>query len=487
MTEKKVNKSWLPIAIVFGILALGFILHDVMESPETVIPDGYVPEVNIATGVDIATAELSSQLTDANSRITDLTNQVSSLTTKLTEKIVEEIEQVKESLGYLIDEIFLNTNVDKTLSDREVKTLFDGKVEVGDEKYDAEEVIELDNLKILANGKDFEGIPYLTIPRDAISYKVVFEDDLDTSTIDDDENSLVFNFLGKEVKITNWAVDTVTLFEGESFFLDEGESVVVDGKTVLLQWVSDNDNVYVTVDGVGKELAEGETKTINGLQVKADMVIFNSVTPKLAAQLIVGKDVENELIDGDEFEEDSIWEYQIDEHSIGIVLKDEFNQLRDNLKPLAVSETVCLPNEYVCVRFDGMSEEDMNEVTFELDTRDSVEYVEVRGVFQSGLDDFTKLYIKRSDGNIFDKDLVEITEDITIGDSDSKISVVVTDIVIEDFTVNLDLDVSSVGDDDSDFMSDFGIFVTNPENSVEDQSWRINVPDNRLEGMITVL
>ena len=156
----------------------------------------------------------------------------------------------------LIDKIFLDdfSEMNTTLSDREVKTLFDGEVEFDDENYDVEEIVILNGLEVLANEKDFEGIPYLVIPKDSIEYKVVFDDTLNISEIDEDE-TLVFNFLGFEVKLSKWDNGEITFSKGKMYPLNEGESVVVDGKTILLDMVLE-DAVYVKVGEESKKVKE---------------------------------------------------------------------------------------------------------------------------------------------------------------------------------------------------------------------------------------
>lgn len=471
MTEKKVNKSWMPIAIV-AILLFVVAGSVALFNEKEVIPEGYKSPTDIQGAVDNAVSPLNVQLDEANSKIADLTTQ-------LADKVIEEVEQAKETLGYLIDKVFLNADVDKTVSDREVKTLFDGTVEVGSETYDAEEVMELDGLKVLANEKDFEGVPYLTIPRNSISYKVVFEDALVTSTIDDEDNQLIFNFLGQEITIVDWNVDTVTFFSGDVYYLEEGVAQTINGNEVELVFAND-DSANIRVGDNSKEVKEGVTKTIGDLQVKVEYVFETTNFRVGQAKVVIGEDVENEVMSGDEFAEDSIWNYVIDEHSIGIILNDDFSKLDNELMPLAVGEKTCLPNEYVCVRFDGMLEEDMNEVTFELEDG----FVEVRGEFQSGLNDYKKILVNST--GIYNDDDEEITS-VTIGSSDVKFELAGLGIRIEDFEVNLNLNSSSVSSRDYDQRTDFGIVVSNSEDAIEDQSWNIVVPSEKLEATITLL
>ena len=458
----------------------------VFKPSKEVIPEGYVSQVALENAVNSEVLKVSQE---KDSKISDLQNQIVELNKKLAEKATEEtkqvVEKVEEATGYLIDEIYLDKSFSEIVSDREVKKLLDTKIDFKGDSYDIEEVVSLNELEVKANEKDFEGNPYLVIPRKSISYKIVFDNDLDKSEISE-EDPLDFSFLGENIEITEWVGDEITISSGKEAFLDEGQSVVVDGKTVKVEWVSDNNNVYVTVDNVGKELKEGQIKTINSLQVKANLVIFNSVTPKLAADLIIGEDIEKTVSSGDELFEDSIWDYEIDDNSIGIVLNDEFTELDDELKPLAPGESVCLPNDYVCVRYDGFVETDTEEIRMELDTKDGNRYVEVRGNFQSGLEDYSKLYINSS--GIYDKDLEYISNQVEIDNSDSVLKVSGDRIVVEDFNVRLDLKESNLDDSaDYNLRTDFGILVSNPEDSVDDQDWDLIVPVEKLESTVTVI
>jgi len=478
MTQKKINFAWAPIAIVFAILAIGFMAHDAMESPKTVIPEGYVSGTDLQNAVS---NEVANAVELKDSQIADLTNQ-------LTEKAkIVELE-VKESLGYLIDKIFFGEEVTEELSDREI-ALVDSKVRFDGEDYDVEEVVKLSNMNVQTNLEDFDGNAYLVIPSDSVEYNVVFESGLNTGLITDEE-TLSFFFLGNEVTVSKWVGDEITFSQGTETMLNMGEKMDVDGKVLTLVYVmgdSDKESVYIDVDGTSKEIDEGETKVINGIEVEVKNVIYSTVGPTTKAVLVVGKEVKVEVKSGDEYEDDSIWEYFVDSNTLGLVLKEEFRDLDDEYMPLNAGEKLCLPNDYVCVRYDGVLDEDFEDITFELDTKDLVDYVEVNGNFQSGLNDFDRLYVDRSDGKFYDEDLVLIDGTITVGDSDVTISCDGTDITVGDFNVKLDLLSSSAGDDDVDYRTEFGILVKDPDNAIDDENWDISVPLEQLESSLTIL
>ena len=433
---------------------------------------------------EISQADLDKAVSDAIANVETGYTQAE-LDKAVSDAIVETeipVEEKKTILGYLFDELFLGTSFGDIFSDREIN-LFDGEIEFDGDDYDAEETFEIDGMVIEANEEDFEGVAYLLVPKDSISYSLVFEGSLETSLIGDEDETLIFNFLGSEVEVSKWDGDEITITKGEKYFMDQGQSITVGDKTVTLEFVL-SDAVYVRVDGEGKKIKEGtNAATVGGIEIKISEVLYNDYVQK--AELIIADEIDKVVKDGDEYEEDSIWEYVIDINSIGLVLNEEFVELDDDFKVLAVDGKLCLPNEYVCVQFNGLGEEDTEEISFELDTEDGIDYVEVNGNFQSGLEDYEKIYINAT--GIYDEDFDKIVGVIAINDFDSTISLGGLGILIKDFEVNLDLNISSVGDDDIDYLTDFGISVSNPEDSVEDQEWTIIVPENKLEGSLSLI
>jgi len=53
----------------------------------------------------------------------------------------------------------------------------------------------------------------MTLAEGDISYRLIFENDLDTSKIDLDE-TLEFSFLGETVEVIDWDNDKITFFKG---------------------------------------------------------------------------------------------------------------------------------------------------------------------------------------------------------------------------------------------------------------------------------
>ncbi|MFW9872088.1 MAG: hypothetical protein ACFFG0_03225 [Candidatus Thorarchaeota archaeon] len=473
--QKKIN--WLAVfAVVMTIISILSIYSAMKPS---VLPEDYLPADQLQLKIDSAVADA---IVAKDAEIADLNNK---LVVQEEETIVEE----KESRGYLIDEIIFGMFIDKIFSDREVETLLDTKVEFDSDKYEMEQTLNLSGLQVLTNEEDFNGVAHMVVPMEGLEYMVVFDSELNTSLINEEE-TLLFNFLGSPVEISEWNGDTLTFTQGNEILLSEGDTVVVGEHSVFLKIVLDEE-VYVEVDGEGKSIDEGDSAVLNGLDVKVADVLYSGYSGGTAlAELVVGEEVEKEVMSGDEYEGDSVWEWVIDTNSIGLVLVEEFTELDDELAPMAANGQLCLPNEYICVRYNGVLEETMEDYSLELDVRGDIEYVEVRGKFINGLEDYDRVFVNTT--GIYDEDFELIGTSVILGDSDLTMDLVGTNIEINDVVMPLNLSSISVdgvdisGEED-DYMNVYGILIKAPEDSVEDQEFDLIIPEEHLESTITVL
>jgi len=476
------------IGLCLLVLVVGFFLGHALWT-KTVFSDGEDLETKIENAVRDAITIKDLKIENLEKLIEGYTN--------VTEE-TDETEEI-ELKGYLVDELYLETGFNDTYSDRELN-LFDGEIDFDGKDYDAEETLILKDIRLLANENDFEGNVYMTVPEGAIEYKFEFEDDLNTSEITDEE-TLEFNFLGKEVEISAWDNDEITIFMGTEMLVDEGEIVEFESYKIVLISVTDN-SVYLSVEDSSGELEtkiidEDKTRTVNGLKIRVDDV-FSSGT-KSFAELVVGNDLHLEVTDGEEYEEDSIWNWKISANSIGIVLNEDFTEVDsdgdEDFPAVGVGEKLCLPNDYVCVQFNGMDEVDSEEYTFELDTKKTLEYVRVEGSFQSGIENYDRIYINISNQKFYDKDFDEITDIITLGDSDLELELFSDErdwIQINKLYLlqSLDLvsyDGTNISSKDENFLTNYGILIVNPEDSCEDQEFNIFIPENKIEGSISLI
>ena len=419
--------------------------------------------------------------------------------------IDEIVEVIKDLKGYILDGLFFGEAFSETtLSDREIVSLFDGEVEFDNDDYDAEETLTLSDLVLDANNDDMEGIDYLTLVEGSVSYLYSFED-LNVSEIGEDDEELTFNFLGKEVSVSEWEGEDIVFSQGAEYLVNEGESITVDDSVVKLELVMDS-SVYVIVNGVGGKVSEGKTKTINGIDIKAKEVLYSAKDSRVGmAELIIGSEIEVDASDGDEYADDSPFKWSIDGDSatIGVVLSEDFDELDEDFNALGVEGKLCLPNDYICLIYDGSMGEDFRDYSFEGDDEETEIYGDFIINDRESCDDILIRYnvsgennytLWDEDNDYDDDDDAQIESTIELEDSEFTLEVdedtgVITlvhesdsdlDIVIPFNVSSVTIDGSSI-DEDYEYLSDYGVVVSNTEEIDEDLEVSLSIPEEQVE------
>jgi len=49
------------------------------------------------------------------------------------------------------------------------------------------------------------------------------------------------------------------------------------------------------------------------------------------------------------------------------------------------------------------------------------------------------------------------------------------------------LNITNIGTGEDNFLTNYGILIENPEDSCEDQEFKITVPENKREGSILII
>jgi hypothetical protein len=416
----------------------------------------------------------------------DLAEEVSQYKLELTQKDKEILDfntQIAEEEGYFIDEIELGSAVTETLSDKEVK-LFDGQVIFDDDEYDVEEYFKLSGVKVDINGVDYGANPYVVLPENSLSYWVNIDDSLDLSDISKDE-PLKVSFLGKEVKISEWDGDKVTFSQGSPVYLNEGETYTFHGMEVKVFAVFDGAAV-IKVGTEQKKVYEGNSQKINGVDVYVDEVSYQNYAGGVhAVSLDLGEDVLKTIEDGEEYADDSVWEWTVSGHQLGIKLVEAYNDLDEDeeYQPLAVGKSISLPNDFLTLSFKGLDEVDYKKVSFEEDTKDGNTYVEVKGLFEFNMEDYDRLYVNAV--GIYDEDLVLLGSEVEVQGTESKLKLVGTDLVVEGYVLPIDfskvvVDGVDVSGKDVKVLSKFGIVSSVPEDVVDDKKATILVPEEKV-------
>jgi len=428
---------------------------------------------------------------------------------ELTDKVTafEAEEEIDES-SYVMDELEIGKPLKpKTLTDRQID-LFDGEVEFSGKDYDAKEIITLDGLVYVSNG-DYEENPYLEIPEGAIKYR--YEVSFDTTMIGNDDvggkdysdETLTINLLGKEVEISKWEDDKLTLTSGTEYLFEEGESKEIDGQTVTVVTISDTTKkILVKVGDESEVIYELETESFNDLDVYVKEILPNEAgeaSPDIVT-LKIGKDIETEIEDGeyDEDDDNNVWKWTITKGVIELTNEEAFEGFDEDeeFNALGAGESICLP-DYRCIRFDGLTQEDENEYTFDLKSSGNIK---IDGNFIYDNELYTELYLIGDifyDGKDDTKDNQLNVNDIFFGDSDKKLEIPTSGTIWTYTGINFKYDATHLWDlivdgsapidgEEDNYRSNYGAIVMSPEDNLDNNEVRLSIPEEQLFGSITV-
>ena len=397
------------------------------------------------------------------------------------EEAIEAEEKIIANAGHDLDEFNLAQTVTEQITENDYEILLDSEVEFDNDDYDFEEVLSFIATSDI-NGDDYNENSFLVFDEGDIEYKLIFDNDLNTSLINEDE-TLKVNFLGNELEITSWDINEITIEVGEDFLLNVGDNIIYNDKVVTLVFASDEE-VLVDVDRVMDSIKEDESEDINGLSIKLDF----AAEGEMAKIVISDEDSETVIESGDEFAEDSMWEYLIIANEIGLISVEEFSDIDEDsdYKALAATEFVSLPNEYLSLTYNGIKSVDMVDVDFS----EKNGFVKIKGEFVSGLNDYDLVYVNAT--GFYDEDYTFISNaSVEIDDTDSLIELNNNTLVVEDVVLDMDFsDVevngNSIASKDDNYRSSFGIVIESPEDNLEDEELSISVPEERVEVSITV-
>ncbi len=410
---------------------------------------------------------------------------------------VVEIETKVVSVGDdAIVEADYGQPIEIVLTDSKVSNLLDLELDYDGEDYDIHEEVYFKGIVLTSlDDEDYELNPYLNILEGDVEYRYVFEDEIPYDDIHLEE-ALEITFLGKELKIIEAGASELVIRSGTEYSKKEGDGFKVLGRDVVILAVGEN-SVSVEVGGVAETVNDGEDRDINGLRVLVESIIYNGYEggTKLV-DLVIGIETDEVVKDGDDFElfvedaEDYKWVINLPDY-IGIISQEDYISIDEDEEymPLGVGDSLALPNDYLVFTFEGVSEEEMTDLTFKV--KDG--FLNVKGdsnsdTFVFGSDEYDEIRV--SEEGIFDDDEELITTDkVRIGDSDTFLEL--GSVKIGKLTILLDMsdilyDGISYAFEETDFLDYLGMVFRDPENAVEDQTgFKVSVPEERPE--ITLL
>ncbi len=486
--------KWKKVVALIGIATLGATLagctqydHKLMDSELENIKtearalgrtDGYnqaVDEIDITADNQIAIETFLANATEQD------------LPLELVEDILASVAEVEEEIEaeaqYVIDELKIGSGFSYDLSDRQISSLFDGKVKFDGDNYDAVEVVHFAGF-IGSNEDDYNGRALLEIEEGQISYSLIFENSLNTAGILGSGDTLKFTFLGKDVEVSEWTDNEITFTTGTTYDVEEGQVITVDDVQIQVSSVGvtgDTGFVRIVIGEDSEIIKVGETEEFADFEIKLSEVLINDEpeNPDYAV-LEIGDKVQFEIEDGENYNEEYVWDF--DANSLSVVLDVDYNDLDDeDEQPFLPGESISLPDDFLVFTYDGLIPHDTERVTLELDK----DYdVELDGSFVYELDDFERVWVNET--GFYDSDDEFIAFELEIDNTDYSVELVGTNLTIGDVTVNLALDTINVDDIDEDYLTTWGFIVENVEDSLEDNEFTVIVPEEELTVGVSV-
>jgi hypothetical protein len=139
-----------------------------------------------------------------------------------------------------------------------------------------------------------------------IKYDYVFKSNLKTNNYivnASDTNPIEISFLGKTLRITSATASTITAQIATEYYMNYGDTVTVEGKTVKLINVGSGTTaaVIVSVDGTTGTISGTTITKVNGLRFKIKSTFSSDTPAERAATLLVGADVSKTYTSGDAY------------------------------------------------------------------------------------------------------------------------------------------------------------------------------------------
>lgn len=404
--------------------------------------------------------------------------------------------------GYNIDNIKLNVGIDKKITDSKLDKLIDGEIKFTNEDetkdYDVSEVLEITDeaMIISSENKSKNGdTPYLILPKDSIIYKYQFDKKIDLSTITR-SYPLTIKFLGKDVEIIDIEEGEMTIRTANDYFMNQGSSVIIGEKTIKLLAVGSASAIVVEVDGVMETIPATHTETVNGIEITNDEVFYdaNNVSMR-SATLYIGENVEVDIDDGDFYDDDELWKYEIttrdcDEGTenckltISLTLNEKHTKLEADYEPLKLGDSIELPEGYLKITFAKV---EADYTTYELELEQDNCY-RLSTKDEDIDDEYKKVFIENvTGGKIYKEDdclpgednINLIGNEVTLGDSGITIG---SNLIL---STGLDF-FNGLPDRDDDMINWYGIIVRDPENFVDEKEIEFDIPEEQLEVVVNV-
>ncbi|MFH1637062.1 MAG: hypothetical protein ABIB71_01405 [Candidatus Woesearchaeota archaeon] len=374
-------------AVMLGATLTGALALDLADYPSPFVMDGVYDDANVFVYGDNALAADTAAIGDITAAL-----QFESKTPVETAGATVTVsggatEKVPLGKGFSNTTFF-----DKTLQDDDISFLFDGSITYRGKTYDTSEELQFCDQEqpsvvtsLMSSDDDYGTDVFIETAKDTIKYAYKFDKAINISDAST-SYPLKIDFLGKTLKITAVAATQISAYVGEEYYMNSGDSVTVEGKTVKLVDASTT-SAIVEVDGVQDIVASGNTNTVNGLEITVDSVFSRTSREESGAQLVIGTQSAETYDDGEAYVgedvDDPNWVWDIagltgvatstsvyDDCETGtntnvLRIENDFAWNDDSDNPAGVGDCIDLPNNYLSICLDSLSVADWATYTFE--------------------------------------------------------------------------------------------------------------------------
>ncbi len=299
--------------------------------------------------------------------------------------------------------------LDQVMDDSDLAGLMDSEVNFQGDSYNFREILAFGSSQpsiqssLTSSDDDYESGVYMETTSGSMYYYWVFDESINVSEATSDQ-PFEMDFLGKNVRITSVTTTgsnagaKFTAYVGDEYWLNVGDSVESEGKTVTLDNVGSS-SVVVNVDGTTKVISSGSTQTVNEIEITVDSVFYREQIDQSSANLVIGKTAQATYTDGDKYlkddnicnndpEDTDCWEWVISGltgnsattvASTGptggpyIGVKGVFTINDDTDDPITAGGCYQFPNDYAEVCFDSLTVADSDYMTLTVEYADSVD------------------------------------------------------------------------------------------------------------------
>jgi hypothetical protein len=295
--------------------------------------------------------------------------------------------------------------LDTVFTDDDLAGLQDSAVTFQSDNYNFHDEIVLASssptvvASLNASEDDYGTGIYMEVASGALSYYYVFDEAINVSKATTAQ-PLTMEFLGKKMKITGTDATTphtkFTAYVGDTYSMNIGDSVTVEGKTVTLENVGSTGSIRLTIDGT--LFTVSGTETHDGVEITVDDFFYADALAERGATLIMGKQSSESYSDGDAYKKNDgicnddptdtdCWEWVInglnanaagdtgddsDNTYPTIGVKSIFVVNDDTDNPVTTGGCYKYPNDYAEVCFDAVTVSDDSYMTLTFKYQDGV-------------------------------------------------------------------------------------------------------------------